>query len=70
MQIHEFPKDKWTASMHTHLAGKAQKVIAELAVEDCQIMLTAYAMVSDFIEKLFVHSKRERWKPTMIFRFG
>lgn len=60
MAIHKFPKDKWTALMHTQLTGKAQKVFAELSVEECQnydilkqALLTAYARVPEFYRKRF-----------------
>ena len=60
MAIHKFPKDKWTALMHTQLTGKAQKVFAELSIEDCQnydvlkqALLTAYARVPEFYRKRF-----------------
>src|SRR6218665_161518 len=33
MNIHAFPRDKWTQLIHTKLTGKAQKVFAELSVD-------------------------------------
>ena len=52
MEIHKFPKDKWTALIHTQLTGKAQKVFAELSSEQCQdydvlkqALLLAYSRV-------------------------
>src|SRR6218665_533195 len=60
MEIHNFPKDKWTPLIHTKLTGKAQKVFAELGVEAClnydtlkAALLLAYERVPEFHRKRF-----------------
>ena len=60
MEIHKFPKNKWTALLHSQLVGKAAKVFSELTLEDCkdydklkQAVLTAYARVPEYYRKRF-----------------
>src|SRR6218665_1882629 len=52
MEIHNFPKDKWTALIHTKLTGKASKVFSALSTEQCKdydivkaALLTAYSRI-------------------------
>src|ERR1043165_4657999 len=60
MNIHKFPRDKWTALLHPQLTGKAQQVFSELSLEGCknydtlkQALLTAFARVPEFYWKRF-----------------
>ena len=58
MEIHKFPRDKWSALIHTKLTGKAQKVFSGLSLDECndydilkQALLSAYARVPEFYRK-------------------
>jgi|SRR6218665_10323 len=60
MAIHKFPKEKWSALLHTKLTGKACKVFSELSIEQCQkydvlkaALLTAYNRIPEFYSKRF-----------------
>src|SRR6218665_3384963 len=60
MEIHNFPKDKWTALIHTKLTGKASKVFSALSTEQCKdydvvkaALLTAYSRIPEFYRKKF-----------------
>ena len=76
MQIHKFPKDKWTGLIHTQLTGKAQKVFSELSVEECQdydilkqALLRAYARVPEFYRKRFRTMKKGNLETYSNFAF-
>src|SRR5678816_2337272 len=76
MQIHKFPKDKWTGLIHTQLTGKAQKVFSELSVEECQdydilkqALLRAYARVPEFYRKRFRTMKKGNLESYSNFAF-
>ena len=59
MELHNFPKDKWTALIHTKLTGKASKVFPALSIEQCKdydvvkaALLTAYSgILSEKVSK-------------------
>src|SRR6218665_1738027 len=60
MEIHNFPKDKWTALIHTKLTGKVSKVFSALSTEQCKnydvvkaALLTAYSLIPEFYRKKF-----------------
>ena len=47
MEIYNFPKDKWTALIHTKLTGKASKVFSALSIEQCKdydVVKAAFSM--------------------------
>ena len=35
MELHKFPRDKWSTLVHTKLMRKAQKVFSELSLQEC-----------------------------------
>jgi hypothetical protein len=58
--IHAFPREKWSALLHTQLVGKALKVFGELSISECNdydllkaAILKAYALVPDAYRKRF-----------------
>src|ERR1043165_9420846 len=60
MELHQFPKDKWSALIHTKLTGKALQIFGELSLEQCkdyevvkQALLIAYARVPEYYRKRF-----------------
>src|SRR6218665_2471544 len=60
MEIHNFPKDKWTALIHTKLTAKVSKVFSALSTEQCKnydvvkaALLTTYSVFRNSIEKSF-----------------
>jgi len=56
--LNNFPQDKYTAILQTHLTAKALKVFTELTTEECRnyqslkkALLTAYAVVPEVYRK-------------------
>src|SRR6218665_1104507 len=76
MEIHNFPKDKWTALIHTKLTGKASKVFSALFTEQCKIydvvkaaLLTAYSRIPEFYRKKFRNLTRGHLETFSNFAF-
>src|ERR1043165_2030263 len=60
MESHKFPKENWSALIHTKLTGKALQIFGELSLEQCrdydvvkQALLLAYARVPEYYRKRF-----------------
>src|SRR6218665_318964 len=76
MEIHNFPKDKWTALIHTKLTGKASKVFSALSTEQCKdydivkaALLTAYSRIPEFYRKKFRNLTRGHLETFSNFAF-
>src|SRR6218665_649877 len=76
MEIHNFPKDKWTALIHTKLTGKASKVFSALSTEQCRdydivkaALLTAYSRIPEFYRKKFRNLTRGHLETFSNFAF-
>src|SRR6218665_147307 len=76
MEIHNFPKDKWTALIHTKLTGKASKVFSALSIEQCKdydvvkaALLTAYSRIPEFYRKKFRNLTRGHLETFSNFAF-
>src|SRR6218665_106397 len=76
MEIHNFPKDKWTALIHTKLTGKASKVFSTLSTEQCKnydivkaALLTAYSRIPEFYRKKFRNLTRGHLETFSNFAF-
>ena len=59
-QLNRFPEDQYGAVLQAHLTGKAQRVFAELTLDECRdyptlkaAILNAYAVVPEVYRKRF-----------------
>src|SRR6218665_693483 len=73
MEIHNFPKDKWTALIHTKLTGKAFSALSTEQCKDYDVvkaaLLTAYSRIPECYRKKFRNLTRGHLETFSNFAF-